>query len=65
MTLDEQYNCTRSDLYRAECVLRKSYSDKQALEVERLKLKVNRLYHEIKASGPSVRDIQADDGVLL
>jgi len=65
MNLSEQYNCARCDLYNAERRLEKKYTPEAALLLEQLKAKIARLYAAMRASGPSVRDIQADDGVLL
>jgi hypothetical protein len=65
MTLTEQYNCIRADLYNAERRLEKGYTAEKSAKVESLKLQCLRLEQQIRASGPTVRDIQASDGVLL
>jgi len=65
MTLTEQYNCVSADIYNAEQRLKRDYTAEKNLEVEQLKVKRDRLANQIRQSGPSVRDIQADDCVLL
>lgn len=64
-SLTIQYNRNHADLYNAEQRLRQGYTQEKALLVERLRAKRDRLAAEIRATGPTVAEIQGDDCVLL